>query len=71
MIFRIFFIVLRGAGSPSQMQLNLHPVLHPLLYIHDNPSFEVPVGETEYAEALALAESVVNWAENILKDKRS
>ena len=30
------------------------------------PGFEFPVSEEEYTEALALAESVVHWAENII-----
>ncbi|WP_095206378.1 HEPN domain-containing protein [Methanosphaerula palustris] len=37
--------------------------------IKSAPSFEIPVGDAEYTEA--LAESVVLRAENILNDKRS
>lgn len=32
------------------------------------PGFELPVSEEEYAEALALAESVVNWAQKVILD---
>ncbi|MCX6690568.1 MAG: HEPN domain-containing protein [Methanoregula sp.] len=35
------------------------------------PGFEFPVSEEEYTEALALAESVVHWAENVIQVKKS
>lgn len=35
------------------------------------PGFEFPVSEEEYTGALALAESVVRWAETVIQDKKS
>jgi len=35
------------------------------------PGFEFPVSEEEYTEALALAESVVRWAETVIQDEKS
>jgi HEPN domain-containing protein len=35
------------------------------------PGFEFPVSEEEYAEAFALAESVLHGAEKVIRDKKS
>jgi len=62
---------LERSGLPIPDAIKSASRLTPFAVHTRYPSFEVPVGETEYAEALTLAESVVNWAENILNDKRS